>query len=327
VLFRVKVVEVRRPNVKLSYLSQLFLDSRKRGTGGAKRKCSKATLEIYDRNIKIFSQYLLEYHQVVDYTEIKRLHTMQFLDWLDEREKKGEWKRATTLQTLRTLKTLFLFVEKDEDCQSEGLKSYAKWLPSIEKAPRRTDIPQMKDLKAFKNSFNTKNRWQFRDYVVTCLLLDTGVRIGEVCNLQIEHVLLDDHLMIVTGKTGTRPIPLTDQMVRLLRAWLKRRSSCVTAQESPYVFISKYRPRMDKDAFGNRFRKHCSQHKLPRITAHSMRHSFCTHFLKQGGDMEKLRSITGHSTYEMLKDYLHLAKVGGSAVREELERVSMLKDI
>jgi hypothetical protein len=43
--------------------------------------------------------------------------------------------------------------------------------------------------------------------------------------------------------------------------------------------------------------------------------------------MEKLRSITGHTTYEMLKDYLHIAQIGSKAVAEEMERISLLKEV
>jgi site-specific recombinase XerD len=317
-------------NVVLQEMVSLFMDSRKRGTTGARRKCSKKTLDIYESNLKTFMNFLqteVKDGGLTKYESIRRLHVTQFLDWLDTKEQSGEWAKATVLQILRTLRTFFRWVDLDEDCQLYELKGLQRYLPAIPKNPRRLDIPQNKELRSFKNSFDTDSKWGYRDYVATCLMIDTGIRLGEVCNLRVDHVLLEEKCMIVNGKTGPRPVAITGDMVRLLKGWMKRRTLCSQAKDSPYVFVSKYKPKMDVDAFGKSFRKHRSKYGLSRITAHTFRHSFCTNYLRKGGDIEKLRLMTGHTTYEMLKEYLHLAKIGGNAVQEELEKVSLLKEV
>lgn len=314
----------------LDEMVKLFIDSRKRGVTGARKKAAPKTIEVYTNTLRTLTRFLAEEVEgagVTDYTALKRLHLIQFLDWLQKQEDNKKWSKATCQQVLRSLRTFFKWVDKDEDCQEAGLKGLQKYMPVIGKTPRRTDIPQMKELKSFKNNFNTANRWGYRDYVATCLMLDTGARLGEVCNLRLDHTLLDDRTMIVDGKTGPRLVPLTEEMVRLLKGWFKRRTTCKTAEGSPYVFISKYGPQMSVNGFGQRFRKHVKKYNLPRISAHSLRHSFATNYLRQGGDMEKLRMMTGHTTYTMLMDYLHLAKVGGKAAHQELEKVSILKEL
>lgn len=311
-------------------LVKLFIDSRRRGVSGARKKATNKTISVYQDNLRVFTNFLVtevEGAGVSDYKTLKRLHLVQFLDWVDKQETEGRWAKATCQQLLRCLRTFFRWIDRDEDCQEEQLKGLQRYLPVIGKTPRRTDIPQMKELKSFKNNFDTGNRWGYRDYVASCMMLETGIRLGEVCNLRVDHVLLDDRIMLVQGKTGPRPIPMTQELVRLVKGWTKRRTSCKTADGSPYVFVSKYGPQMSVNGFGQRFRKHVAKYNLPRISAHSLRHSFCTNFLRKGGDMEKLRLMTGHTTYTMLADYLHLAKVGGKAVQEELERVSILKEL
>lgn len=314
----------------LTEMFELFIDSRKRGMTGAKKKCSKATIEVYERNLNLFGQFLMsgsDRGPVTQYQNIKRLNISDFLDWMDHKEKAKEWSRATVLQALRTIRTFFRWVDQDEDCRAQGLAGLQKYLPSIEKTPRRIDIPQTVDLKRFKNSFATDTKIGFRNYVATCLMLTNGIRIGEVCNLRIDHVLLPEKLMIVDGKQGPRPVPITNDLVRLLKAWYKRRQEFKTAVDSPLVFVSIDKPYMNKDSFVSAFAKHRKKHKLPRITAHTFRHVFSTNFLKQGGDMEKLRLITGHTSYDMLMDYLHLSKIGGKSMQDELEKVNILKEI
>jgi integrase/recombinase XerD len=158
-------------------------------------------------------------------------------------------------------------------------------------------------------------------------MLDTGIRLGEVCNLRLDHVLLEEKLIIVDGKTGPRTVPLSIEMARLIKGWTKRRQLCKTAKDSPFLFVSKYKPEMDVNGFGQRFRKHRAKYDLPRISAHTFRHTFATNFLRKGGDIEKLRMMTGHTTYEQLREYLHLAKIGSKEMHKEIERVSILKEV
>lgn len=307
---------------------KLFLDSRKRGTSGAKKKSSESTIEIYDRNLEAFETFLMnDCAGVLKYQDMKRLHVVQFLDWLDHQEKTNVWSKATCIQMLRCLRTYFRWVDVDEDCQEDGLKGFSKYLPVIGKCPRRTDIPQTTDLSKFRDSFDTKNRWGFRDYVATSLMLDNGIRVGEVCNLQLTHMRLDEQILFVDGKTGIRAVPISKEMAKLFKGWLRRRDDCKTAVDSPYVFVSKYGPRLSENGLGQRFRKLTKKYGLPRVTAHSMRHAMATNYLTKGGDMEKLRLMIGHSSYAMLQEYLHLSKIGGKSMQEELEKVSLLKAV
>lgn len=311
-------------------LITLFMDSRKRGTGGARRKSSLRTLLIYGRNLKLFADFLLTGvpgKPVLHYGDVRRTHIIELLDWIDRKEKAGEWRPATSLQMLRCLRTFFLFIDQDEECQEANLKGFNKYLPMLGKTPQRKDIPQVASLKQFSEGFNTRNRWGFRDYVATSLLLDTGIRIGELCNLRLDHTQLDEQVLLVTGKEGTRPVAITKNMVTLLKGWISRRASCLHAEGSPYVFISKYSGQMSETGFGHIFRKHCKKLGLPRITAHAMRHAMATNYLRKGGSMESLRLMTGHKSYEMLQNYLHLAALGGKTMQKELERVTLLKEM
>lgn len=313
----------------ISELKNLFLESRKRGTGGAKRKNSAASVRVYERNLEIFQDFLMSLDDggILSYKQLKRTHLIDFLDWLDKKEASGDWSKATRLQMLRCLKAFFRWVDGDEDCQEAGLKGFQKYLPAIERNPTKLEMPELKDLKTFKNSINTTNKWGYRDYVAVSLMLETGIRVGEVCNIKINHMRLDDLVVYVEGKTGPRQVAITTDMAKLLKGWLKKRSTVKSAANSEYVFLSKRGPKMDSNGFGQSFRKHCAKMGLPRITPHTLRHMMATNYLRKGGDIEKLRMMTGHTTYSMLQGYLHLAKIGGKEMQQELERVSLLKEL
>jgi site-specific recombinase XerD len=213
------------------------------------------------------------------------------------------------------------------DRDDKPLAGLQRYLPAIQANPARTDIPPNADLKKFKNAFNTSDTWGFRNYVVTCLMIDTGVRAGEVCNLKLNAIRMDERSMIVDGKTGPRLVRFTREMERLLRGWLRRRPQCGRADASEYVFVSKRGDQMDPNTIGQAFRKLRKVHSLPRISAHTFRHAFCTNFCGKDGNLERLRMLTGHRSLQTLMKYLHLSEVSSKEMGEELERVSLLKDI
>lgn len=316
--------------MNLEELIKLFLDSRRRGMTGARKKCAATTVQIYAKNLKVFSNFILselEGDSITDYKAIKRLHIVQFLDWMDKQQSSTRWSRATVLQILRSMRAFFRWVDKDEDCREDGLAGLQRWLPAIEKTPRRSDMPEFKDIKKLKTSFDTDRHWDYRNYVAVCLMLTNGIRVGELCSLRLDGIKWDQNIIFVTGKKGPRTVLVTDDALRLLRGWIKRRARCKQGKDSPYVFVNKNRPQMTANSVDQMMAKMRKKYNLPRITPHTLRHMFCTDYLRHGGDMEKLRLITGHEDYQILKDYLHLARLGGKSAQEELERVNRLREV
>jgi site-specific recombinase XerD len=183
-------------------------------------------------------------------------------------------------------------------------------------------------MREFKNSFPTNSVTGFRDFVACSLMLTNGMRIGELCNLKIDDMKLEEKTLIANGKTGTRLVPITIDMVRLLKVWLKRRAKFKKTASSPYVFITGKQAQMTPNTFQKSFgRRRKGNGSFSGISPHTLRHIFCTLYLRAGGNMEKLRMITGHTTYDMLKEYLHLAEIGGTQMRDELERVNPLRQV
>lgn len=314
----------------LDEMKKLFLDSRKRGTDGAKCRATAKTVAYYDQHLDRFIEFLLNRPEgaLISYGQLRRAHFLELSDYVEAKMKAGDWSEATVNQLYRVLRTFFRWVDADEDCQNEGLKGLQRYLPPIQKTPRRQYIPSTKELRQWKNSFDTRLPYEYRNYVITCLILVNGMRNGEICNLELKDLMLDNKYIVADGKTKARLVPITEDMVKLLRGWLRRREKCKTAAESTYVFISKYEPKLTPDSLGMAFRKHREKYKdLPPITPHVLRHAFCTYYLQHGGNMEKLRNISGHKSYESMRPYLHLAELGSEAARAELERVNPLANL
>jgi integrase len=318
--------------VLITELIKLFMDSRKRGTGSAVRRAQPKTLAAYEWNFKVIVNWLTTEARrgeggVIHYSELKRSVIGEFIDWLEAKVQRGEYSESTRLQILRTLRAFFYWIDDDEDLRDEGLRGLQKHLPRIQTTPRRSK-PETKEIGRFKNLFDTSKLLGYRDYVATCLMLATGMRLGEVCDLKIEDVFLEDRLLEFRGKGGDRRrVSLPSDVVPLLKVWLRRRSRIKRAQNSAYLFVSKYSEKMEVSAWASRFRLHCKKHGLPNVTAHTLRHQFVTTCAKKNTNIASIMRMTGHKSHEMVMRYINEAELEGKALQDEMDRVNPLNDL
>lgn len=298
----------------LDNLVSSFLRSRERGTGGSRRRARPRTIQFYQWELKHFTGFMHE-RGIVEYEDIKRKDVIDYLDWMNGLT---SWGEASRYKNLRALRAFSRWIQHEEDWLEGGLKPFHHYLPSIPKTPVRKFVPSRRELKRFMEAVNTRSRAGHRDHVVMQLLLDTGMRIGEVALLILDHLKLPDCLIVVPelGKTGTRLVPITDRTAKLLKGWLRRRQSFAKCE---YVFVSNDGGPSCPNLYEQAWAKYRQRSGVKGITPHTFRHCFCTYFLEKGGDIAKLKAITGHSSYEMLNAYLNL---GGEALQEELERVN-----
>lgn len=301
----------------------LFLYNRRNGLAGSKGKAAANTLTTYRYSLEPFSAFMETRGKVV-YQEIGVSDVRAYVEHLNDLLTEGKWSKSHFLICVKVLKCFFKFVETDDDCKEDELKSFRTKLPVSGAFPRRDYIPSPADLKEWKRAFKAHTVLGLRNWVMFCVFMETGIRRAELCGLKLDHLQLDNHQIYVSGKTGSRNVVITEILARNVRLYLKKRAKSNFA-DSEYLFASCKnsipQPNMVTKVFASMRRRA----KLPYLTPHTMRHAFCTYYLKRGGNTERLRNMTGHKTYTAMLHYMHLAKVGGTEQKEELERVSPLR--
>jgi site-specific recombinase XerD len=302
---------------------RLFIRSREMGvkSAGARRKARPRTIEAYRWDLEHFFKFMAE-RGLTRWEQMKRGDVLDFLAWLDSRE----WLDGSKIKVLRSLRALFHWIERDEDCQDEQLKTFYRLLPAIEQTKPPNLLPTPKEIKKFLAGLNTATRSGHRDYVALSVMIDTGVRSGELRFLRLHHLHFEQGLILAPqeGKTGERIVPISPAAVRLLKGWLRRREKFA---KSDYVFLNHHGKQMGRYTLDHSFRKQWEKMNISRLNPHMARHFFCTYYLKNGGNLAKLKAISGHSSYQILDHYVHLAEVGGQEMRDEQERCSPLKSV
>ncbi len=145
---------------------------------------------------------------------------------------------------------------------------------------------------------------RLRDDAVLELLYGSGMRVGELCGLQVDSLDLAAGAVSVWGKgSKQRRVPLSDPAVAALRAWLAIRSDVVLPETGPALFGNERgRVLTPRDV------RRILDRRSPQPThPHALRHTFATHLLDGGADLRAVQELLGHADVSTTQRYTHVS--------------------
>lgn len=207
----------------------------------------------------------------------------------------------------------------------KGIKAYLHWLfeedytalnfsdkLKLPKAQRKTiDILNPAEIKIILSSFDTKSFQGLRNYCICALMLDSGLRRGEVIRLKVSDVHIFEGYAVINGKGNKqRLVPLGNNSKRYLIKYINLRP---IDSDSSALFLTKQKKPITNSTIARIFKtlqaQKVAQGSLTRrIYPHLLRHTFATSYLENGGNIYALQQILGHTTLDMVKKYVHLTQ-------------------
>jgi len=163
--------------------------------------------------------------------------------------------------------------------------------------PRRQKAP-MPTLEANELMRLLQSAQQPRDRAILTLIIDNGVRAGEVCSLLKENI--KQETVVVYGKTGWREAPISEET-----RWLLLQVAATTGDN--HVFHGHQGP-LTRYGLYRIVRQHMKKAgiKGPKLGPHRIRHAFGKNFLVEGGDLRSLQEIMGHTDIKTTQKYAAL---------------------
>ncbi|MBR7798293.1 tyrosine-type recombinase/integrase [Agaribacter marinus] len=161
-----------------------------------------------------------------------------------------------------------------------------------------------------------------RDYTILSLLLETGIRANECVHIRLKDISPSNILIRHTKGYKERFVPITDNMYKLLKKYLAVRGTV----ENDYLFITIDETPLSKRQLQNRITKYGKDAKIEgvRCSAHTFRHTFAKLSVKAGADIFTLQAILGHTSMEMVRNYVNLFS---EDVLEKHKNFSPLKNV
>ncbi len=162
------------------------------------------------------------------------------------------------------------------------------------------------------------------------LILDTGVRAGEVCLMNVADVAADCSSVRVYGKgSKERTVYLSREMTEHLRAWLacrRRAMEFAGMEDNPVLFPSLTGNRQISGQIGDLFRSRCKLAGItPAVTAHGLRHLWATNHVRAGTSAFLLKQLGGWATMQIVTTYI--SEVGGDEAALANQNASLVGNI
>ena len=187
-------------------------------------------------------------------------------------------------------------------------------LPSIK---NESKLPVVLSQEECKRLFRTGKLLKHR--FLLSLIYSAGLRLQEVRNLRLEDVDAERKRIHVrqTKYNKDRYVPLSDLIIRGMNKYIQ------ACSPKMYLFNGK--------SHGSQYSAHAVQWVMretvkrsgikKQARVHTLRHSFATHLLEQGMDVDTLRKVLGHKHLSTTLVYLHVARLGGGEVFSPFDRL------
>jgi len=179
------------------------------------------------------------------------------------------------------------------------------------KLPKTLTVDQLNQL----IEINPSDPLSYRDQAFMELFYSSGLRLSELCDLNLHDLMFDQKLVRVTGKGNkTREVPVGTMAVNALKEWIMQRN-LLDLKDFDAVFVSKWGRRISPRNIQQRLKLWAKKQGLDvNITPHMLRHSFASHMLESSGELRSVQELLGHANISTTQiythlDFQHLAKV------------------
>jgi integrase/recombinase XerD len=146
----------------------------------------------------------------------------------------------------------------------------------------------------------------YRDWVIINLLLGTGMRIRTLLNLKAEDIDIENQVIKykITKNRKQQIVPISRTLINVLSEYIQVRLQNGT--EEDWLFCSRYGEKLTSNALQHSLRKYNQRRGVMKVGCHLWRHTFAKMWILGGGDVLRLQKILGHSTMDMVKEYVNL---------------------
>lgn len=147
-----------------------------------------------------------------------------------------------------------------------------------------------------------------RDRAIAEVLYGTGIRVSELCGIDVDDIDRERRTIRVTGKGDKqRTVPFGVPAAEAISDWLAVRAEIATAAAGAALFVGARGRRIDPRTVRAVIHRLTAQAGVPDLAPHGLRHSAATHVLEGGADLRAVQELLGHASLATTQRYTHVS--------------------
>ena len=255
---------------------------------------SRNTVIAYRKDLETFKLFCLDHYEI---SNISKVSYPIIRDWIINLSEKN-LSALTINRKISSLNKYYDFLLKTQVNKVSPLKNHKRL-----KVQKKLIIPFSEDevfkvIDVFSNDFEGK-----RNLLIVDTLYSTGIRRDELINIKLNDVFLSENLIKVLGKRNKEIlVPVLGNLNKRIKDYLSLRKE--VSLSSSYLFITNKGKSIGPSLVYRVVKKYFSKVSTKvKTSPHVLRHSFATHMLNNGADINSIKEIMGHSSLASTQIY------------------------
>ncbi len=262
------------------------------------RKYSPNTVTAYLKDLETFQEFASEECQ---YAEIDVVNYSIIRSWIISLVDSGISNR-TVNRKISSLKTYYKFLLKIGQIEINPLAKHKAL-----KTSKKIQIPfSEKEIEGVMEMLQTENNFEaLRNRLIVELFYTTGIRRAELINIKMADVSLTQQTLKVLGKRNKeRIIPLLPVSIKTITDYIFFRNKLENIKDNEMLFLTKKGVKVYETLVYRIINSYFSKtSEKVKKSPHILRHSFATHLLNEGADINAVKELLGHSSLASTQVY------------------------
>lgn len=267
------------------------------------RRMSEHTVTAYTSDLRQFAVYCADKHQVTTTNTVSRDHVKAWLASLMT----ADLAPSSIRRKLSALKAFYTYQQR------RGLQRENPTLriPTPKMGRRLPTTASEKDMKrlfaAFPDPLTNTDFTLLRDHLLLALLYQCGLRRAELIDLDQADTDMDHRRLRITGKGNKqRLIPFGKKLAELIDCYATLRAATFAEEETTALIVTDKGKRMYPKFLYNKVVAYLGDFSAEdKKSPHVLRHSFATHLLAGGADLNAVKELLGHANLAATQLYTH----------------------
>ncbi|MBS0654354.1 MAG: site-specific tyrosine recombinase XerD [Verrucomicrobia bacterium] len=262
------------------------------------RGLSPNTIEAYSRDIGAFFDFL-QRAAVPSVAELSVDHVIHFLAHLRNRQ----YASSSSARALIAIKVLCRYLAK-EDLHAKDIGQFLDTPKLWQTLP---DILSLEEVERLFSQPDPSTMVGIRDRAILELLYATGIRVSELCGLDIYDVS-DDEIRVMGKGSKERVVPISSRAVAAVDTYLAKVRDRFDSEQQKRLFLSMKGKALDRTAVWKMIKAYAKEAAIKKnIFPHMLRHSFASHLLDGGADLRIIQELLGHANISSTDRYTHVS--------------------